>query len=168
MVRSAFVIAASFLAAAALSAGEHPREHPMEHPMQARPAPKQAGTERDQEAGTLPAKVRRSFEEAVRKHAAPADGKAFMVPDAVLKKVWELKLVRVHKDKIVSVGKEHYFACADFKSVKEGDRSPVDLDFYATRQPDGSWRIDQVLIHKVDGKARFTYSAGNAIVPVRP
>ena len=54
---------------------------------------------------------------------------------------------------------------ADFKTVEKGAKDKLDLDFYATKGPDG-WKIDKTVIHKVNGKPRYTYNDKNEMVPV--
>ena len=90
-------------------------------------------------------------------------GGKFMVSDEALKKDWGLKLLRIHKHKIARLSEDSFFACADFKET-EG-KGKVDLDFYVSKS-DAGWKVDKVLVHKVDGKPRFTYNEKNEIVPL--
>ena len=57
------------------------------------------------------------------------------------------------------------FACADFKEV--GGKNKLDLDFYANKSSDGKMTMEKVLIHKVNGKRRFTYDKENNMIPVK-
>jgi hypothetical protein len=154
------------LASAAPSwAGEHPKEHPtasgQEHPKE-----ESKGKKNEHPVGSKHwnKQMRREFNEAVEDHVRRMSaGGAFKVQDEKLGKEWELKLIGVHKKKIVHLGGESFFACADFKTVG-GEKAKLDLDFYATKSPDG-WKIDKTVIHKVDGKPRYTYNEKNEMVP---
>ncbi|MBI3297013.1 MAG: hypothetical protein HYZ75_02535 [Elusimicrobia bacterium] len=165
----AFLIAAAL--AAPLFAGEHP-EHPTaaEHP-----APKAAASSEHRKKGEHPAghehpvgskawtkQMSKDYTKAVEAYVAKAP-KGFKVKDDKLGKEWTLKLIGVHKKRVAHLGGKKFFACADFKSV--GSKDKLDLDFYASKAGD-SWTIDQVLIHKVNGKARYTYNDKNERVPV--
>lgn len=175
--RNALLLSLGFALAltAAPRAEEHPHEHPQEHPAapaaQAEAAKPAAQKPRPAEAAPVTGskqwnrEMRREFNEAVRKHVlGQAAGGAFKVQDDKLGKEWELKLIRVHKHKIVHLGAESFFACADFKTVGKGRKENLDLDFYATKGPDG-WKIDKTLVHKVGGKPRYTYNQKNEMIP---
>lgn len=113
-------------------------------------------------AFAAPTKLQESYSKTVEKHvkasAKKADGK-FLVHDDVLNKDWPLQMVRIHKDRIVELGDGRFFACADFKE-KGGSKTPIDLDFYVKKDGD-AWKVEQVLVHKVNGKARYTYNDNN-------
>lgn len=157
--------------ASTLRAAEHP-EHPTgpaktpdakhEHPA--------GGGKKAQEPSVgskaWKAMVRKEYNAAVEDYVrAQSAGKAGLpAQDDKLGKQWDLKLINVHKDKIVHLGDDKFFACADLKTVEKGKKDKVDLDFYATKTPDG-WKMDKVVIHKVNGKPRFTYNEKNEMVP---
>ena len=149
-------------------AGEHPKEHPTAAPAQKQEHPKEhpAGHEHPVGSQAWNKQMRQEFSKAVEDYVdrrTAAEG-AFKVKDDKLGKEWALKLVGVHKKRIVNLGGQSFFACADFKTVS-GGKAKLDLDFYATKGPEG-WRIDKTVIHKVDGKPRYTYNEKNEMVPV--
>lgn len=111
--------------------------------------------------------MRKEFNETVEGHVErqSVDG-AFKVKDEKLGKEWALKLIGVHKKRIVQLQGQSFFACADFETVGKGEKAKLDLDFYAAKGPDG-WKIDKTVIHKVDGKPRYTYNEKNEMVPVK-
>ena len=160
-------------------AGEHPKEHPTaqqdkkghEHP-KGHEDPKAhehpTGHEHPVGSKAWTKQMSGEFTKAVEQHVAEksADLGAFKVSDEKLGKDWALKLVGVHKKRVAHLGDGRFFACADFKPVAKGSKDKVDLDFYATKKDDGGWTIDKVLIHKVNGKPRYTYNEKNEIVPV--
>lgn len=138
-------------------ANEHPKEHPtqgkaMEHPKQEKKA--------------AASDARATFSQAVKAHAKQQSAKSkglFFVHDEQLNKDWYLVLTRIHKEKIAQLDDGRLFACADFREAGE-DNSMVDLDFYA-RDTGNGLKVEEVLIHKVGGKPRFSYDANNNRVP---
>lgn len=170
----ALPLSLALTSAAALRAGEHPREHPAaavheqhkEHPAAKKEHP--AGHEHPAGSKAWNKQMHKEFNEAVEhhvEHESAASG-AFKIKDNKLGKEWALKLVGVHKKRIVGLGGNSFFACADFKTVEKGSKDKLDLDFYATKGPEG-WKIDRTLIHKVNGKPRYTYNEKNEMVPVK-
>jgi len=171
------VVAGLLLAGAPAAAQEHPSEHPKaqagEHPSE---HPKAKAKEHPEHpkgkplAGEVGSKkwkkqVSKEFDGFVCDHTKKPKGEGFLIRDAKLNKDWKLKMVRVHKDKIVHLGENRFFACADLKSIDSKDK--LDLDFYAKKLPDGSWKMEKVLIHKLNGKPRYTYNERNEMVPVK-
>ncbi len=103
---------------------------------------------------------------AVRRHVrglVTANNGVYFLKDEVLKTRWELKLKRIHQNRLVSLGGGKYFTCVEFVEA-EGD-AVVDADIYAVEGKDG-WKVERTLIHAVGGVARFAYDENYAIVPV--
>lgn len=122
---------------------EHPQEHPKKAPpKQEHPAAKPAST------ADLEKAIREHVEETAKKN----DGK-FPVKDDVLKKTWQLTLVRVHTDKLTQLSDTTYFACVDFKA---DDETVVDVDFYLEQKND-KLEVTDTSVHKVNGVARYLY-----------
>ena len=165
------IVFAASLMAATLRAAEHPKEHPTGSQSQEQAKPEHPkGHEHPVGSKAWTKQMNKEFvvavEDSIAKKAA-AGGGAFKVADDKLGKEWALKLVGVHKKRVAYLGDQHFFACADFKPVEKGAKDKVDLDFYATKNADGSWAIDKVLIHKVNGEPRYTYNEHNEMVPVK-
>ena len=80
----------------------------------------------------------------------------FILDDSATKKIWRLKLVKVHDPvrMFERDGKKIYFACSDFKST-EGD-DVLDIDFWMVPQGD-KFKVIETKIHKVNGQARYKY-----------
>lgn len=159
----AIPLSLALVSAAPVWGGEHPREHPKESSGKEHPGEKHEAGSKAWEK-----QMHKEFVKAVKAHVKErkaAEG-SFRIEDEKLGKVWKLKLLRVHKKRVVGLGGKSFFACADFKSVEKGSKDKLDLDFYATKGPDG-WKIDKVLIHKVNGKPRYTYNDKNERVPVK-
>jgi hypothetical protein len=125
-----------FLAAFAFAQNEHPKsEHPKGHPGK-------KVTTGDLQKGI----------ETHIKDQSKTDG-MFHVDDRVLNKTWNLKLVKVHTDKLTALDKDNYFACVDFKA---DDGTPVDVDFYM-KDDGGKLSVTDTTVHKVNGQARYMY-----------
>lgn len=144
---------------------EHP-EHPDKSTSPSAGKPSKTAPPKEAEFVTEAA-IMRDFAGSVEGYvgAKEEDEGSFQVLDEELHKTWKLTLVRVHKDRIARLGKEKFFACADFKTIA-GTEAGVDLDFFMTRSGSGSWRVDEVLVHKVDGLPRYIYNEENQRVPV--
>jgi hypothetical protein len=124
----------------ALAQKEHPQEHPQgkEHPK----GEKKLSID--------------DIDKAITNHiesAAKAGGGKFSVRDDVLKKTWELDLVRVHKDRLQALADGRYFACVDFKAA---DGTMVDVDFFL-KSEGNDLKVTDTTVHKVNGKARYNY-----------
>ncbi|MFH2203065.1 MAG: hypothetical protein ABIJ96_08130 [Elusimicrobiota bacterium] len=112
-------------------------------------------------------KTVRAFVRAVKGYVSMkvADEGGLRVRDDELDKTWTLKLRRVHKDLIAQLDENRAFVCAEFRTVGDGVKEYLDLDLFATREK-GDWFVDQVVVHKVGGKARFTYNDKHERVPL--
>lgn len=145
---------AAVLGSVPLFAGEHP-----EHPTKKSPPKKESKWVEDKA-------VMEDFALAVEDYVEERTEEvgAFEVLDDQTGKTWELLLVNVHKHRIARLAEDKFFACADFKTA-EGGKTKVDLDFFVTRTDDG-WEVDEVLVHKVNGRPRYVYNDRNERVPV--
>jgi glucose/arabinose dehydrogenase len=150
----ALAVAACFSAASAAQQTtpkekehEHPSEHPKEHPEHPKSA-KKVSTE--------------EIDKAIRRHiettASPSGGK-FPVKDEILKKTWDLELVKVHNDKLQALADGRYFACVDFKA---GDGTMVDVDFFMKKDGD-ALVVTDTTVHKINGKARYNYQEKDGV-----
>jgi hypothetical protein len=116
---------------------EHPKEHP-EHPK----SEKKVSTD----------EIDKAIQAHIEKTAKAAGGQ-FPVKDDVLKKTWELELVKVHKDKLQALADGTYFACVDLKAA---DGTMVDVDFFLKKEGD-ALAVSDTTVHKINGKARYSY-----------
>ena len=62
-----------------------------------------------------------------------------------------LDLIRVHDDRLSSLGGGKYFACVDMKAA---DATIYDIDFFMAGQP-GGMRVTETSVHIVNGKALY-------------
>ena len=153
-------------------AAEHPGEHPgapakaeqAEHPGEA--TSEQPGehkehpgttheTEHPGEAATPSAG---EIIKAIKDHIASvtnANNGVFPLEDPQEGKALNLKLEKVHEDKVSHIKKEDAcFACTDF--VAE-DGTMYDVDFWMKKDPGGELYVYDTKIHKKNGEPRFTY-----------
>ena len=86
-------------------------------------------------------------------------GGYFLVYDAEEQKPLMLRLEKVHKDRLSSLGGGVYFACTDMKSSAG---AVYDLDFFMKRTG-GGIETTEVAIHKKAGKARYGWKEENGI-----
>jgi hypothetical protein len=128
-----------------LAAQEKHPEHPKEHP-----------TEKKQ-AGLTKAEIGAAIKSWVEKEAASNDG-WLKVEDPVAKKTLQLKLQKVHDDRLSQVAPDVYFACADFV---EKDGTTYDIDVFMQGKTKDDLRNTEVTVHKVNGKERYTWFEEN-------
>jgi hypothetical protein len=76
-----------------------------------------------------------------------------------------LDLVKVHDDRLSSLGDGKYFACVDMKAT---NGTIYDIDFFMAGQP-GSMRVTETSVHKINGKPLYNWKEQNGVwkkVPV--
>ena len=64
-----------------------------------------------------------------------------------------LDLVKVHNDRLSSLGGDKYFACVDMKGA---DGKIYDIDFMMVGQP-GSMTVTETSVHKINGKPLYNW-----------
>ena len=149
MAVAAIVMGTGFLLTASVATAEHPSEHPKEHP-----------TEHPTEHPRAKAASHLSKDdlaEAITAYVAAqmaSGGGRYVVHDKKADRDLSLVLELVHKERLSKVGKQTYFACADFR----GDDGMVyDLDFFMKGKAKDSLTFTEVSVHKQDGKARYNW-----------
>lgn len=153
----------------AYAGGEHPKgeEHPQtteekehpegkEHP-QGKEHPKQPSSEHPKKEGETteePQSFNKSAVEAtVTTYVNSQNGKTVTLQDNQTHTTRTLTLTRIHSGKIARLGSKTAFVCADFKDT---NGETVDLDFFLTNNG-GTYEVNKIDIHKVQGKERYTY-----------
>ena len=86
-------------------------------------------------------------------------GGFFLVYDKVDKKPLQLTLVKVHKEKLASLGEGVFFACTDMKSA---DGTVYDLDFFMM-ETDHGIVTTAVSVHKKSGEARYGWKEEDGV-----
>jgi len=64
-----------------------------------------------------------------------------------------LDLIKVHDDRLSSLGGGKYFACVDMKA---GDGTIYDIDFFMAGQA-GSMTVTETSVHKINGKPLYNW-----------
>ena len=70
-----------------------------------------------------------------------------------------LDLVKVHDDRLSSLGGGKYFACVDMKAA---DGRIYDIDFFMAGQP-GSMAVTETSVHKINGKPLYNWKAQGGV-----
>ncbi|MDD5628635.1 MAG: hypothetical protein PHU21_06195, partial [Elusimicrobia bacterium] len=105
------------------------------------------------------------FAEIVTKYVhaqARRNNGAFVIKDDKDGAYHYLRLSRIYPDRITRVSPTEVFGCVEFTGIR-GSRGAYDLDFYLTNA-DWSWKVSKLLIHEVDGQARFHYTREHVAV----
>ena len=149
---SIFVIVALFIGvgvARAAKAQEHP-EHPA----------------KSTEKATFDADaIGNAIQQYVDEDSALKGG-YFLIYDPVSSSVLQLKLTKIHQDKLAKVGEGLYFACSDFAAGKD---ATYDLDFFLREKGD-RLAVSEIKIHKENGNPRYNWMEKDGLwstVPVK-
>lgn len=95
------------------------------------------------------------------------DGGVFPVNDPRQKKMLELTLTTVHRERVSQLSDGRYFACADFKGT---DGHTYDVDIFMRKDSTGLTPTE-LIVHKQDGTPRFDWVERNGTwsqVPIPP
>jgi hypothetical protein len=129
--------------------GEHPKEkgeHPKkegEHPEH----PEKAKGQKDVSTADISAGIKKNIESATKKSK---DGKFHVKHEG---QDLALDLVKVHDDRLSSLGGGKYFACVDMKAA---DGKTYDIDFFMSGKPD-RMKVTETAVHKVEGKPLYNW-----------
>lgn len=148
---TAAAAASLFVPAIAARAAEHPAAHP---PASIQvPANKAEHPEHPQAQGKEVSKA--DISAGIKKHIDSQTKKSkdgtFHTTHAG--KDLALALVKVHEDRLSSLGSGKYFACVDMKAT---DGTTYDIDFFLTGKP-GSMQVTETSVHKVNGKPLYNW-----------
>ncbi len=149
----ATVVALLFTPAVPLLAAEHPRPQLQQLPQT---------TTRSSQSGTQTKEVSKAdISDGIKKHIGSETKKStdrkFHVKYGG--KGLALDLIRVHDDRLSSIGGGKYFACVDMKAT---DGKTYDIDFFMTGQP-GNMKVTETSVHKINGKPLYNWKEVNGI-----
>ena len=85
---------------------------------------------------------------------------AFLVIDPITDTVLKLRLEKVHKERLSHIGKDIYFACADFNAE---NGKVYDLDIFLHGTNTDNLTVTEISVHKEDGTARYGWQEENGI-----
>ena len=133
-------------------------EHPLAQPLTTLQAPA-SGTERPQAQAKEVSKA--DVSAGIKKHIGSETKKSadrkFHVKYGG--KDLALDLIRVHDDRLSTLGGGKYFACVDMKAT---DGKTYDIDFFMTGQP-GEMKVTETSVHKINGKPLYNWKEVNGI-----
>jgi hypothetical protein len=135
-------------------AAEHPGAHALTTIQ-----PQASGTEHPQAQAKEVSKA--DISAGIKKHIASETKKSTNRKFQVKYKGQDLALdlIRVHDDRVSSIGGGKYFACVDMKTT---DGKAYDIDFFMTGQP-GNMKVTETSVHKINGKALYNWKEVNGI-----
>ncbi len=145
----AVALALFFTPATPVRAEEHPNkegEHPKkegEHPEH----PKKSGQKEDVTTADVSAGIKKHIEAESKKSG---DGKLHVKHEG---KDLALDLVKVHDDRLSSLGGGKHFACVDLKAA---DGTVYDVDFFLKGKP-GEMKVTETSVHKIAGKPLYNW-----------
>jgi len=70
-----------------------------------------------------------------------------------------LDLIKVHDDRLSSLGEGKYFACVDMKAT---DGTTYDIDFFMSGKP-GDMKVTETSVHKVNGRPLYNWKEENGV-----
>lgn len=125
------------------------QEHPAEHPAGAKQA------EQPKKVSVIPI-TKDNLAEAIAAYIDDQSGKdgRFIVKDDETGQDLALELVKVHKDRLSSVGDNAFFACVDFKAE---DKKIYDLDVFMKGESAEKLTFDKFTVHKENNVERYTW-----------
>jgi hypothetical protein len=146
------VVAASFFAAAFPGLAQHPTTARSQQAWNSnqRVFPQQQGT-------VTKADVSAGIRKYISDQSAKSSDKKMHVP--FRGKDLALDLVKVHDDRLSSLGNGKYFACVDMRAT---NGNVYDLDFFVTGNA-GDMRITDAFIHKINGKPLYDWKEQNGV-----
>jgi hypothetical protein len=130
-----FVLLASICGTVNALDGEHPSEHPKG----------ETNLNKDEIADAIV--------KYVNEKSAEQDGYFIIIDDETDEEL-KLTLIKVHRGRLSRLGGDEYFACADFMAT---NAKMYDLDVFMTGKTKDDLEFSKFSIHKVDGKARYTW-----------
>ena len=66
--------------------------------------------------------------------------------------VLQLELLKIHKERLASIGNDTYFACADFQA---SNGKVYDLDIFMSGKSADGLVVTEIIVHKEEGVQRY-------------
>ncbi len=143
---------AALVALLALPVAAAAQEHP-EHP---KGSDKKPAIDKDTLADAIQAHVEK---------VASEHGGVYPLTDPKTGQDLELKLVKVHKDRLSETAPDTYFACTDFEAA---DGTTYDVDFFMKGTSPDDLQYQDFSIHKVNGQPRYTWYEDGGVWKKKP
>jgi hypothetical protein len=152
----AAAVALFFTPTMSILAQEHP-EHPKkteekktgEHPEH----PKKGGEQKEVSKADISAGIKKHIQAESKKSSDKKFHTTYEGKDLAL------DLIKVHDDRLSSLGDNKYFACVDMKAT---DGTTYDIDFFLAGKP-GNMKVTETSVHKVNGKPLYNWKEENGI-----
>ena len=108
------------------------------------------------------------YSRSVRDYVAAHSQGDFIVDDAASGRRYGLRLVGIRSGSVRRLPAGEMAVCADFETTSQPVQS-LDLDFFLSDETDDwSWQVKKILVHAVNGQARYAYDSSNKIVAAAP
>jgi hypothetical protein len=130
-----------------LLAAEHPQPHFQQLPQTTTTVPQSGTQAKEVSKADISAGIKKQIDSDRKK----SSDKKFHVN--YRSKDLALDLIRVHDDRLSSLGESKYFACVDMKAT---NGTIYDIDFFMAGQP-GSMKVTETSVHKVNGKPLYNW-----------
>jgi hypothetical protein len=131
---------------------EHPKKKEAEHPKKEGEHPKKGG-EKEVTTAEISTGIKKHIGSETKKSS---DGKFHTNYEG---KDLALDLVKVHDDRLSTLGGGKYFACVDMKAA---DGTTYDIDFFMTGKA-GNMKVTDTSVHKVNGKPLYNWKEEGGI-----
>jgi hypothetical protein len=142
----AAAVALFFTPAMPILAQEHP-----EHPKKKEDAKKDEHPEKGGGKEVTTAEISAGIKKHIASESKKSNDQKFHVTHEG--KDLALNLVRVHEDRLSSLGDGKYFACVDMKAA---DGTVYDIDFFMSGKP-GDMKVTETSVHKINGKPLYNW-----------
>ena len=142
----ATAVAVFFTPASLVLAQEHP-EHPKKEGTKTGEHPKKGGEKKDVTTAEISAGIKKHIQSGAKE----SSDKKFHVNYE--SKDLALDLIKVHDDRLSSLGEGKYFACVDMKAA---DGTTYDIDFFMSGKP-GDMNVTETSVHKINGKPLYNW-----------
>jgi len=137
-----------------LTAAEHPHSLPQTTQMSQLPTNQQRSAAQSQQVAenkVSPADISVGIKKDIARKSTKSNDKKFHTE--YKGKDLALDLIKVHDDRVASLGNGKYFACVDMQAA---DNTTYDIDFFMTGKP-GAMKVTETSVHKVNGKPLYNW-----------
>jgi hypothetical protein len=157
ITRIIIALSVAFLLTRALSplvAAEHPHSLPQSTQMSQLPKNQPRSAAQSQQVAekeVSPADISVEIKKDIARKSKKSSDKKFHTESKG--KDLALDLIKVHDDRVSSLGNGKYFACVDMKAA---DGTTYDIDFFMAGKP-GAMKVTETSVHKVNGKPVYNW-----------
>jgi len=153
----AVAVALFFTPAIPVRAAEHPAAHPATTIQAPAKTPEHPEHPQAQAKEVSKADISAGIKKHIASERKKSSDKKFHVMHEG--KDLALDLIRVHDDRLSSLGGSKYFACVDMKAT---DGKTYDIDFFMAGKP-GSMKVTETSVHKVNGKPLYNWKEDGGV-----